>query len=304
MAAHWRQLTEFLAQAADQVRLTWPELDTIVGGMPASAVTHHPQWWHGDRSHTRAWRAAGFEAREIEPGVSVLFARTGSAPTDVGRRSRSCPAVTAPTVESPEALRVLNPTRCLIVIPCSASKRRGGFPGLPTTASGDLAAARRDVLKRPDTRTDESLVMPAWQRYDGHLYRAAGSALGDLAAKSRLVILSGGYGVLDGSDLIGDYNRLMNPSDWPRGVLERALSDRAAQSGLDVVAFAGMTTAYAKVLRRTRWQLPSGGTGTLVALDGIRGVTGVSVALGRALRAFVEGRSTYPPGVIVKRLAP
>jgi hypothetical protein len=65
MAAQWKLLTEHLASASGDVRLTWSELDAIVGGVPNSAVDHYPQWWHGDRPNTRAWRAAGYEAIEI-----------------------------------------------------------------------------------------------------------------------------------------------------------------------------------------------------------------------------------------------
>lgn len=144
--------------------------------------------------------------------------------------------------------------------------------------------------------------MPAWQRYDGHLYRSAGPALSDPAAIDRLLVLSGGYGVLEGRDLIGDYNRKMRSRDCPRGLLEHLLIDRAAQSRLDVVAFAGATTDYAKVLHRARWQLPRGRTAQLVTLRGVRGVSAVSSSLGLALRALMEMRGNYPQGTVVERL--
>ena len=80
MAAQWKLLTEHLAGASGDVRLTWSELDAIVGGVPNSAVDHFPQWWHGDRPNTRAWRTAGYEAIEIRPGGSVRFVRSVSVP--------------------------------------------------------------------------------------------------------------------------------------------------------------------------------------------------------------------------------
>lgn len=306
MAAHWRLLTEYLVSASDDVWLTWPELDAIVGGLPASAIDHYPQWWHGDRPNTRAWRAAGYEAQTIDPGISVLFVRTvaRSRATEMApppRRAAPTPAVTA-SVEPSEALHGLNPARCLLVVPCSASKRKGGRRGQPAPAPADLVAARRDVLEHPDSHTDDSLVMPAWQRYDGYLYRAARPALSDPAATDRLLILSGGYGVLEGRDPIGNYNRMMRSSDWPRGLLEQLVADRAAQSRLDVVAFAGSTTDYAKLLRRARWQLPEGRAAQLVTLRGVRGVSAVSSSLGLALRAFMALGSNYPQGTIVERL--
>jgi hypothetical protein len=158
------------------------------------------------------------------------------------------------------------------------------------------------VLANPDSHTDESLVKPAWQRYDGHLYRAAGRVLSDLAESNRLLILSGGYGLLEGRDLVGDYDRIMRTRDWPSRLLEQLLADRAADSGLDVVAFAGFTTDYAKVLRRTPWQLAPGRTAHLVTLRGGRGASAISSSLGLALRTFVERRSNYPQGTVVERL--
>lgn len=305
MAAQWRLLTEYLNRAGDDVQLAWIELDSIVGGLPASAIDHHPQWWHGDRPNTRAWRAAGYETIEIQPGFSVRFTRSGpvTRATVMEASHRLVRPTVNTTVASLDTLRDLDPTRCLVVIPCSASKRKGGRPGTATSANADLSAARRTVLNMPDSRTEESLLMPAWQRYDGHLYRAVGpDLLSDLAASDRLVILSGGYGVLDGRDLIGYYERLMKTRDWPTGLLERAVTKRPAQSGLDVVAFAGTTTAYAKVLRHAPWKVAEGRTSLLVTIQDRRGLCAISTALGVALRAFLSGSGDYPAGAVVERL--
>lgn len=201
-----------------------------------------------------------------------------------------------------DTLARLNPARCLIVIPCSASKRKGGRPGAPTPAPPLLAGPRHTVLARPDSHIDETLVMPACQRYTGHLYRSAESVLPELAMTGRLIILSGGYGVLEGDDLIGAYNRLLRPGDWPRGLLEHLLAERAARAAVDVVAFAGTTTSYARILRRTQWRLGHGHTAHLVTLGGVRGVSAVSNLLGLALRAFVEATHKYPEGTAVERL--
>jgi hypothetical protein len=306
MAAQWRLLTEYLLSAGARVRLTWSELDAIVGGLPRSAVDHYPRWWHGDRPNTRAWRAAGYEATHIDPGVTVTFARAGSRPmakqtTPPPRRVAPAVAVSA-SVKSMKALDGLDPTRCLIVIPCSALKRKGGQTGVPVTAAASLAEARHRVLSDPNSRTDESLVMPAWQRYDGYLYRAAAAVLPMLASTNRLLILSGGYGLLDSGDLIGDYNRIMRARDWPHGLLERMLAERAANSDRDVVAVASSTTDYAKVLRRTRWHLASGRSANLITLRGTGGASAVSSSLGLALRTFIQGGTDYPPGTVVEGL--
>ena len=78
--------------------------------------------------------------------------------------------------------------------PVLGVQEEGQLPG--GAGEGGLAAARQRVLADPVLGSGGSLVIPAWQRYDGHLYRAASPVLADLAAASRLVILSGGYGTL------------------------------------------------------------------------------------------------------------
>jgi hypothetical protein len=304
MAAKWDLLTDYLASANADVRLTWSELEAIVRGLPASAIDHYPQWWHGDRPNTRAWRAAGYEAAEIRPGVSFRFLRSGSVSRATSiQRSRPARRAANPSLPAVDDLSGLDPVRCLIVIPCSASKRRGGRRGMPTFSSAGLNAACRRVLAMPDSHTDESLVLPAWQRYDGYLYGAVGhDLLANVAASGRLVILSGGYGVLDGRDLIGWYNRPMKSHDWPAGLLGQVIAGRTEESGLDVVAFAGATTEYAKVLRAAPWRLAEGRSARLVTIRGVRGVRAVSESLGLALSSFVEGRDRYPDGTVVEGL--
>jgi hypothetical protein len=75
--AKWNSLTYFLNDAPNEVTLTWPELDAIVGGVPPSAAKHRP-WWSGDRSHIRAWKSAGFEIMNLQMGSQVTFVRSGS----------------------------------------------------------------------------------------------------------------------------------------------------------------------------------------------------------------------------------
>lgn len=77
MPADWSALTLFLRGKRDRITLSWQELSDIVGELPASA-RNHSAWWSGDRTHTRAWRAAGYEIAEKRPGVAVTFQRIGS----------------------------------------------------------------------------------------------------------------------------------------------------------------------------------------------------------------------------------
>lgn len=298
MAAQWRLLTAFLRKADGDVYLTWQEFDAIVGGIPASAVDHFPQWWSGARSHTNAWRAAGYEATDIRPGASVRFVRRRgstppSSPSASARHPGSTPSHTRHTLANPTLTvgELPDPSTSLIVVPCSARKRLGGLrSGRATSANAALEDARRDVLARANA--DEERLMPAWQRYDGNLYRAVGPRLRKVAHDGRLLILSGGYGVLDGRDQIGTYNKMMKTSDWPKGLLEEMIAARAAGAGLDVVAFAAASTDYAKVLRRVSWDLPGGRAACLVTMHGLVGTSAVSNALGLACRAFMEGTST------------
>lgn len=306
MAARWRLLTDYLLGADTQVLLPWAEFDSIVRGLPRSAIDHYPGWWQGDRPNTRAWRAAGYRAAQVDPGVAVTFVRTGTQSPDTtdSHLSRGVPPSVArgDGTDPMSLLRGIDPSRCLIVIPCSASKRRGGQAGAPAIAPGDLEEARRRVLSDPKSQADESFVMPAWQRYNGHLYRAAAPVVPELASTGRLLVLSGGYGLLESTDLIGDYDRKMRVSDWPRGLLERSLSERAAGSGLNVLAVASTSTDYAEVLRRTSWRLDPGCTAHLLTLQGVRGATSVLSSLGHALRTFITGKGDYPASMVIERL--
>lgn len=117
------------------------------------------------------------------------------------------------------------------------------------------------------------------------------------------MILSGGYGVLEGNAAIGIYDRAMKRRDWPRGALEALLAGRAASSGHHVLAFAGRTTDYATVLRRTPWALAAGRHAYLVTMEeGRRGAAPISTALGKALVAFLGGNAEFPTGTTVERL--
>jgi hypothetical protein len=98
VAADWSALTSYLAsRSQDRIVLTWAELAAIVGEIPASAV-NHAAWWGGDRPHTRAWRAAGFEVESKRPGESVTLRRTSNAPRQ-SSEPEPHPAV-LPTVRS------------------------------------------------------------------------------------------------------------------------------------------------------------------------------------------------------------
>lgn len=141
MSAQWARLTEYLSGQGTTVTLEWWEFERIVGGVPASAINHYPQWWHGDRSNTRAWRAAGYEVATVAPGQSVTFVRT-RPPS--GGRSRAV-AVPPAARAQPEDRLTRPPSRS------DASRRTTPDVVLISCVKTKLAApaAARDLYVSP-----------------------------------------------------------------------------------------------------------------------------------------------------------
>ncbi|MFH2103415.1 MAG: peroxide stress protein YaaA [Chloroflexota bacterium] len=116
----------------------------------------------------------------------------------------------------------------IILIPCSGSKAPGGQSNsqpskladtLSPTAFQKLMSARQKIeailheeqnpgLGFKDHAGDRK-YLPAYQRYQGIIYARSGISRLYPAFKGRLVIVSALYGLLDGSDLISDYNLSM-----------------------------------------------------------------------------------------------
>ena len=119
----------------------------------------------------------------------------------------------------------------LIVIPCCNTKNPGGQPAyqpsvalsdvLGTSACSTLLAARRELARllglAPgldlgfETHDDALRFMPAYQRYNGIIYRT--SRLRQLYKPNgsrHVVIISALYGLLDAADPIRDYNLAMS----------------------------------------------------------------------------------------------
>ncbi|MFI7430456.1 DUF6884 domain-containing protein [Micromonospora sp. NPDC049836] len=84
--AQWTALSVAFARGEPSVRLTWPELDRMVGGLPPSAARHRA-WWSGDRPHVRAWRSAGYTVGHLVLGQEVTFLRTASREEGVDQPS-------------------------------------------------------------------------------------------------------------------------------------------------------------------------------------------------------------------------
>jgi hypothetical protein len=158
-------------------------------------------------------------------------------------------------------LTVPLPRRALIVLPCSSAKRDGGTDcsdsrfvteRLSSPVGRCLIAARTANAGR--AKVDEHCLMPAHVRYNGQLYAAGRQAI-DRAIDDDLdvIIISGGYGLLDAREPIGQYNRAFRPADWPSRLLESALLELASPLGA-VIAFCSRTTKYSDLLRRVNWR--------------------------------------------------
>jgi len=161
----------------------------------------------------------------------------------------------------------------LLLIPCSGAKQRGSKPSnarsiLTALDPAHVAALKdaraklgekiREGKKPKEAPVDEKTLMPAYRRYRGQLYEYASASIGEaVAAGQRILIVSGGYGLLLADEPIGMYNKQFvfkkNPSvwsDWPCDLLEECILDYARREGIRaVIAVMSRTSDYAKLIR-------------------------------------------------------
>lgn len=150
---------------------------------------------------------------------------------------------------------------CLVVISCSSAKRAGGtartgtsvLDFLPNDLADELSGCRRRNQKA--ARVDESTLLPAFERYDGSLYTAGRSGITRLTDQgARVLIVSGGYGLVLANESIGMYEQIFRPAMWPNRLVERCLAALAQESGVrTVIGVVSASTGYATVFRRTQW---------------------------------------------------
>jgi hypothetical protein len=135
--------------------------------------------------------------------------------------------------------------------------------------------------------------MPAWQRSAGYFYTNADTAIADaVRTAADLVILSGGYGVVQADEPIGWYQRRLRLTDWPPGLLGAELATLAARRQLrTVIGFAAATSPYADVIRTAPWADAGVDNVVLVTADAPTGGAQVVVPrdLGRAFAAYWYG---------------
>lgn len=184
----------------------------------------------------------------------------------------------------------------LLILPCSGKKRPGTMSvngkSILTTLDPALASAltaAREAL-REIAAVDEKTRMPAYLRYSGQLYKHGSRAIGNaMAAGYKVLIVSGGYGVVLADEPIGMYEKRFVLSDWPRGILEGCLLHYARRVAVrSVIAVMSSTTDYAKVIRRVPWK-SAGISAALVSPVAHGGVAMVKVprAQGQAITDLV-----------------
>ncbi|ANN17341.1 hypothetical protein SD37_17945 [Amycolatopsis orientalis] len=202
-------------------------------------------------------------------------------------------------------LNAIEPRDSLIVLGPSKAKIRGGdaLAGSGARWPEPMLRARTEVLAR--SKVDGGGLRPAWLRYTGNFYRNVGGALGEAAASGRLLILSGGYGILRADEPIAYYDRKLKLGDWPPGVLEDAVLGEARRLGAaNVVTFVSASADYAKLIRRIPWHTSEIG-GVLVTIDFHGGGAQVEVPrrLARSFGAWWRrSPSDYPPGMVTEVL--
>ena len=157
---------------------------------------------------------------------------------------------------------VSDPSSTLFIIPCSSAKKSpqeapGAGPSLLDALSPALAQRLKHArdATRSRAHVNETTLAPAWQRYDGTLYRTAAQALADIQdCRLDMLIVSGGYGLVLAAEPIGIYDAIFHLSSWPRGLLEDVLIDYAQRRKMSSVrAITSATGGYRKLLTRVRW---------------------------------------------------
>ncbi len=185
----------------------------------------------------------------------------------------------------------------LLLIPCSGAKQRGSKPSNALSILSALDPARAAALAnaraalREKVLVDEKTLMPAYLRYSGQLYEHGSTSIGGaVAAGQRVLIVSGGYGLLLADEPIGMYKKRFALFDWPGGLLEGCILDYARHEGIrSVIAVMSSTTDYAKLIRRVNW-MRAGLEATLVSpvADGGGAMVKVPRAQGQAVAALIN----------------
>lgn len=160
-------------------------------------------------------------------------------------------------------INFLDRKRTLIILPCSKRKsinQQVGTAGESITnfLSSELAARLKDARNstQKNSDLDDSNVLPAWQRYNGTLYKTAETTIQAIVkAKQPMVIISGGYGLVLADEPIGNYERRFKTSDWPAGLISDVMAAVIKIWDIEhVVAIIADSTTYRTLLASIQWQ--------------------------------------------------
>jgi hypothetical protein len=267
----------------------------LIATIAACPVCTPSALWLGQHAYPAAMRRSGLWNVEFVGGPLMtdedlkLFQRAAAS-------SDPSSPLPLPGMGAPGA-PPLPGAETLLVLPCTKAKTPGGTPGLPGVGALDvvpapeaeeLRAARAAV--RPSANVDEARLLPAVERYaPGLLYQGAGRAIADAMERGVYVaIVTGGYGVVLGSEPIGDYEALLDESDWPGQIIGRTLAALADRCRAQRVLAVMTSEPYAHVIRTAPW--PASVRVTLVQPGGVRGWDRLR-ATGRAVADILEGAS-------------
>jgi hypothetical protein len=257
----------------------------------------------------RRLQAKGVLSRELGPKGKIVNVLTLAhqcelpATPSIDRPKVLWPSKSNDPRDSPQhSVRVSDPRRALIVICCSKRKDNTPRPAaakgqsivdyLPEPLAERLRKARCEVARKAGL--DESNLVPAWRRYTGHLYQAAGQTIERAVDEgTHVVIVSGAYGILLSDEPIGFYDRKFSRLDWPGGLLEEVLLAFVEFQNLKCIrAFASATSEYEKLLEQVRWRDARVDDAWLFVPEKSRAGRNSSRAQGEALVALLESELT------------
>lgn len=240
-------------------------------------------------------RLPGHDGKLVNVPGAIPLSTTGTALQSITPHEANPPPTDAQQ-DAREQVCALDPMRTVIVFPCSKCKWSGALPTgnrsitdvLPAALVTELQTARMHAAEK--ARLDTSALRPAWRRYKGVAYQSAETALEDAVQRqAHVIILSGGYGLVQATDPVGYYEAEMKKSWWPNSLIGRCLAAYAKQRGISaLVAFTATSTHYAKVVKDGPWS--DAGLDAYLIVPNSRGAQvgqrSVSQAIGEAFSAF------------------
>ena len=237
--------------------------------------------------------------RQPGPHGKVVNRLTSTAPAAISRTVAREATRTRSRQSVPDSFVPRDLAETLIVIPCSKSKQDADLTGeqhlritdsLPGTLACELEQARSRISSA--AAVDEQTLVPAWNRYSGSLYKHGFDAIGDLLrAGAHIAIVSGGYGVVLATELIGMYDAPLKLSWWPQQLIARVLLAYAQTHDLrSVRAFAPATSNYRKALSSIGWNATGIEDALLLMPEAVPGgMLKSPTTIGDALAALRDG---------------